>query len=157
MRSQRFDSCLFLTVWRAHLVFHICGCGGPSSSLLTPWARGTPALGQLEAPTLCLPEGTMSPGWRPQFPGFPLRTLGQLPISSGISHSPLSKAQDPRHQQSHQHRRQIPLREPKATFNDCLGLCNQTNWTHRQWAGSLDSESPPATSPDPLSLPVTTV
>ena len=149
VRSRHFDSCLYFTVWKAHQVFHLSACGGDSSSPLTHGPRGTPALGLLEAPTFYLPEGTVSPGWRPQLPGFPRGPWGRLPISPGISHSPLVNAQGPRRQRSPQRRRQILLREPKATFNYRLGLCNQTNWTHSLWASSLGLESPPAASPDP--------
>lgn len=87
---------------------------------------------------------------------FPLRTLGPLPISPGISHSPLASAQGSRRQQSHQRRRRILPREPKATFNYCFGLCNQTNWTHRLWDSSLSSENLPATSSEPLELTLRT-
>lgn len=37
-----------------------------------------------------VPKGTLSPGWRPQFPGFPEDLQASwLPVSPGISHSPL--------------------------------------------------------------------
>ena len=34
-----------------------------------------------------------------------------------------------------------------AIFNYCLGLCNQTNWTYRLWAGSVGSEGAPSHLP----------
>lgn len=77
MRSWHFDSFLYFAVWKAHLVFHPSGWGGErrghSSSPLIPWAQRHSHLGTTRSPlpTHRCPKGTLSPGWRPQFPGFP--------------------------------------------------------------------------------------
>jgi hypothetical protein len=116
------------------------------SEVLQPWTN-------LKLP-LWLPEGTVSPDWRPQFPGFPSGPWGWLPISHRISHSPLASAQGSRCQWSPQALAPDPATrwEPKATFNYCLGLCNQTNWTmDHAWDASLGSASPSVLSLDPLS------